>query len=81
MDKQVGREIIYSNIAGQPLTYKVANRAEVSVKNLVVYPKHEGNKIRIHLAFPVEVGSGTTWTVYVDAITGQEIEIKQNFAT
>jgi hypothetical protein len=80
-DKQVGREFIYSNIAGQPMSYKVGNRSEVSVGDLVVYPKQEGNKIRIHLAYPVEVGRGMTWTVFVDAITGQEIDVKQNFAS
>jgi hypothetical protein len=81
MDKMVGREFSYTNIAGQPLSYKVANRSEVSVKDLVVYPKLEGNKITIHLAYPVEAGQGMTWTVYVDAITGQEIDVKQNFAS
>jgi hypothetical protein len=81
IDRMVGREFIYSNIAGQPVSYKVANRSEVSVKDLVVYPKLEGNRITIHLAFPIEVGRGMTWTVYVDAITGQEIDVKQNFAT
>jgi len=81
VDRLVGREFTYSNIAGQPMRYKVANRSEVSVKDLVVYPKQEGNKIRIHLAYPVEVGSGMTWTVYVDAITGQDIDVKQNFAS
>jgi hypothetical protein len=81
VDKQVGREFIYSNIAGQPMSYKVTNRSEVSVKGLVVYPKQERNKITIHLAYPVEVGGGMTWTVYVDAVTGQEIDVKQNFAS
>jgi hypothetical protein len=81
MDKMVGREFGYTNIAGQPMSYKVTSRSEVSVKDLVVYPKQEGNRITIHLAYPVEVGQGTTWTVYVDAITGQEIDVKQNFAS
>jgi hypothetical protein len=81
VDKMVGREFGYTNIAGQPMTYKVASRSEVSVKDLVVYPKQEGNKITIHLAYPVEAGQGMTWTVYVDAITGQEIDVKQNFAS
>jgi hypothetical protein len=81
VDKMVGREFGYTNIAGQPMSYKVASRSEVSVKDLVVYPKQEGNRITIHLAYPVEAGQGTTWTVYVDAITGQEIDVKQNFAT
>jgi len=81
VDKMVGREFGYTNIAGQPMKYKVASRSEVSVKDLVVYPKQEGNRITIHLAYPVEAGQGTTWTVYVDAITGQEIDVKQNFAS
>jgi len=81
IDKMVGREFSYTNIAGQPMSYKVANRSEVSVKELVIYPKQEGNRIAIHLAYPVEAGKGMTWTVFVDAITGQEIDVKQNFAT
>jgi hypothetical protein len=81
IDKMVGREFSYTNIAGQPLSYKVANQSEVSVKDLVVYPKLEGNRITIHLAYPVEAGQGMTWTVYVDAITGKEIDVKQNFAS
>lgn len=81
VDKMVGRVFVYSTIAGQPASYKVASAAEVSVKDLVVYPKQEGNRITIHLAYPVEVGRGMTWTVYVDAITSQEIDVKQNFAS
>jgi hypothetical protein len=80
-DRMVGRTFNYTNIAGQPMSYKVRDRSEVSIKDLVVYPKPEGNRIRIHLAYPVEVGSGMTWTVYVDAITGQEIDVKQNFVS
>jgi hypothetical protein len=81
VDRMVGREFKYSNIAGMPMSYKVGQRSEISVKDLVVYPKQEGGRITIHLAYPVEVGSGTTWTVYVDAIRGQEIGVKQNFAS
>jgi hypothetical protein len=81
IDKMVGREFRYSDFGGKPMSYKVANRSEVSVKDLVVYPKLEGNRITVHLAYPVEAGRGTTWTVYVDAITGQEIDVMQNFRT
>jgi hypothetical protein len=81
VDKMVGREFGYSTIAGQSVSYKVASRSEVSVRDLVVYPKQQGNRITVHVAYPVEVGQGTTWTVYVDAITGQEIDVKQNFAS
>ena len=77
--KLVGREFTYSNFAGQPLTYKVAQASEISFKELVVFPKVEEQKIKLHLVYPVEVGRGTTWTVYVDAVTGEEVDTKQNF--
>jgi hypothetical protein len=75
----LGREFTYSNIAGQPLKYKVAQASEINVKELVVYPKVSEQKIRLHLAYPCEIGRGTTWTIYVDAITGEELDTKQNF--
>ena len=78
-NKFIGREFTYSNIAGQPLKYKVAQAAEITVKDLVVYPKVTEQKMTLHLAYPIEIGRGTTWTVYVDAITGQELDTKQNF--
>jgi len=80
-EKMVGREFSYSGIAGQPMRYRVTQRPEISVKELVVYPKLDGNRMTLHLAYPVEVGTGMTWTVYVDAINGQELGVKQNFAT
>lgn len=80
-ERMVGREFTYTSVAGQPLSYRVARREDVEIKSLVVYPKPGADKLTFHLALPFVVGSGTTWTVFVDAITGVEIEVKQNFAT
>ncbi len=81
IESLLGREFTYTSLTGQPLSYRVTQREEILIKDLVVYPKLEKNRLVFHLAYPVEVGRGTTWTVYLDAITGQEIEVKQNFAT
>lgn len=81
IDPLIGREFTYSNFAGQPMTYKVTQRNEISVNELVIYPKQEGDRISVSLAWQITVGRGTNWTVFVDAITGQEIEVKQNFVT
>jgi len=81
IDKFIGREFSYTNIAGQMMRYRVARREEILVKDLVVYPKPEKDRLVFHLAYPVEAGRGMSWTVYVDGMTGQEIEVKQNFAT
>jgi hypothetical protein len=80
-EKLVGRVFNYSSIAGQPLSYRVGNLKDIVVQDLVVYPKQTGNRLTLHLAYPIEVGDGMTWTVYVDAVTGDELEVKQNFAT
>lgn len=80
-DKFVGRAFSYSGIAGQSLSYKVGKRDEAKVKDLVVYPKQTGSRLTLHLAYPVEVGESMTWTVFVDAVTGAELEVQQNFAT
>jgi hypothetical protein len=80
-EKLVGREFSYADFGGQPRRYKAASRAAVSVKELVVYPLVEGTRLTIHLAYPIEVGEGMTWTVFVDAITGQELGVRQNFAS
>ena len=77
--KLANLEFTYSNLAGQPMTYKVTQESEIIVNDLVVFPKRSEQKLTLHLAYPVEVGRGTTWTIYIDAISGKEIEVKQNF--
>ena len=78
-EKLLGRQFSYTTIAGQPQSYKVVKRDDINIGDLVVYPKLEGARLEIHLAYPVIVGSGTTWTVFIDAITGEELGVKQNF--
>ena len=76
----LGREFTYTSIAGKPLTYKVSQRDEISVKELVIYPRADKDRLAVHLAWQVEVGRGTTWTMYIDAMTGKELEVRPNFA-
>ena len=80
-DKLLGREFTYTTIAGQPQGYKLSRQEDIKIGELVIYPKLEGNRLKIHLALPVVVGKGMTWTVYVDAIKGDELGVKQNFAS
>ncbi|NOT60714.1 MAG: hypothetical protein HOP19_10885 [Acidobacteria bacterium] len=80
-ERFVNREFTYTNIAGQPLRYRVARTDEVFVKEIVVYPRAAASRLTIHLAYPIVVGLGTTWTVYVDAVTGEELAVKSNFVS
>ena len=81
IERLIGREFTYTTIAGQPQSYKVSKQEEIAIKDLVVYPKQDNNKVSIHLAYPIEVGGGMTWTVFIDAISGRELGVKQNFAS
>jgi hypothetical protein len=79
--KLIDREFTYTTIAGRLQTHRVTKREEIVIKDPVVYPKQEGNRLTIYLAYPVDVGNGMTWTVYFDAIDGKELGVKQNFAS
>ena len=77
----VGRVFRYHGIDGRELEYRVGSIDEVLSRDPVVYAKEDGSRLLLHIAYPIEVGRGMTWTVFVDAIDGKEIEVKQNFNT
>jgi hypothetical protein len=80
-DEMIGREFKYSGIDGRPLSSRVERRDQITVGTPVIYPREEADRIILHLAYPVEVGSGLKWTVFIDAVTGREIAVRQNFNT
>jgi hypothetical protein len=80
-EKQVGREFTYRSIAGRPLTYKVPGVEVIGIKDPVIYPVVRGQRLVFFIAYPVEMGKGMTWTVYVDAVGGRELGVHQNFET
>lgn len=77
----VNREFEYSGIDGRPLRYRVERSEEISVGRLVIKPVEEGGRLLLYLAYPIEVGSSLKWTVYIDAVSGREIAVRQNFNT
>jgi uncharacterized protein YceK len=81
IEKLVNREFTYTTVAGKLQTYKAAKREDIVIREPVVYPKQEGNKLTVYLAYPIDVGDGMTWTVYFDAIEGEELGVKQNFVS
>jgi hypothetical protein len=77
----VGRSFTYTDIAGREQRVQVANANDVTVKQLVVLPIQKGDNIEVHLAWEVTAGRSLSWTVYLDAITGDELRAVQNFQT
>ena len=77
----VGRTFTYTDYAGHEQRAQMASASEVTVKQLVVLPIQKGDNIEVHLAWEVTAGRSLSWTVYVDAITGDELRAVQNFQT
>jgi hypothetical protein len=80
-EKQVGREFIYRSVAGRPMTYRVASVKEIGIRDPVIFPVVRPQRLVFYIAYPVVVGKGMTWTVYVDAVRGRELGVQQNFET
>ena len=79
--KVIGRTFIYKDIAGREQRTPIETPNEVTVKRLVVLPIEKGDAIEVHLAWEVVAGKSLSWTVYIDAGTGEELRVVQNFQT
>ena len=79
--KVIGRALTYSDIAGREQKTQIKGADEVSLKGIVVLPIEKGDAIEVRLAWEVVAGSSLTWTLYIDAITGEELRVVQNFNT
>jgi hypothetical protein len=77
----VGRTFTYSDIAGRQQQVRVDNPAEIKVRRVVVAPVEKSDRIEVHLAWEIVAGTSLSWTVYIDAMTGEEISAVQNFQT
>lgn len=77
----VGRTFTYGDVAGRPQTAKIGGLQEINVRRLVVVPLEKGDSIELHLGWEIVAGSSLTWTVYLDAITGEDLKVVQNFNT
>jgi len=79
--KVVGRTFSYRDIAGREQRTQIAEPGEVGVKRLVILPIEKGDAVEVRLAWEVVAGRSLSWTVYLDAITGEDVRVIQNFQT
>ncbi len=79
--KVMGRSFAYRDTAGREQREQIANEDEITVKQLVILPLEKGDQIEVRLAWEIVAGRALSWTVYIDAITGEELSVTQNFQT
>lgn len=79
--KVVGRTFSYTDIAGREQRTQIGAPTEVSVKRLVILPIEKGDAVEVHLAWEVIAGKSLSWTLYIDAFTGEDLRVVQNFQT
>jgi len=77
----VGRTFSYSDIAGHEQRTQVGGLDQVTVKRLVVLPVEKGDSTEVHLAWEIVAGKQLSWTIYIDAMSGQDLRVNQNFQT
>ena len=73
-----GRTFTYADVAGHEQKVQIA-AAEVTARQLVILPIQKGDNIEVHLAWELKAGKSLSWTVYIDAMTGDELRSTQNF--
>lgn len=79
--KVVGRTFSYSDIAGHEQRTQVGGLDQVTVKRLVILPIEKGDSTEMHLAWEIVAGKQVSWTIYIDAMNGQDLRVNQNFQT
>lgn len=79
--KVIGRTFSYTDIAGREQRTQVGAANEVSVRRLVILPVEKGDAVEVRLAWELVAGKSLSWTVYIDAVTGEELRVVQNFQT
>lgn len=79
--KILGRTFSYTDIAGREQRIPIGAANEVSVKRIVILPIEKGDSIEVRLAWEIIAGRSVSWTVYIDAVNGEEIKVVQNFQT
>ncbi len=77
----VGRTFSYTDIAGREQRTQIAEPSEVSVKRLVILPIEKSDAVDVRLVWEVTAGKSLSWTVYIDAVTGEDVRVIQNFQT
>jgi hypothetical protein len=79
--KVVGRTFSYRDIAGREQRSQIGAPNEVNVKRLVILPIEKGDAVEVRLVWEVIAGKSLSWTVYIDAVTGEDVRVVQNFQT
>jgi hypothetical protein len=77
----IGRAFTYTDIAGREQRTQIGGADEVAVKRAVILPIEKSDAIEVHLAWEIVAGKSLSWTVYIDAINGEELKVIQNFQT
>ena len=75
----VGRTFAYTDIGGREQRTAITAPGDVNVKRLVILPIAKSDAIEVHLAWELVAGKSLSWTVYLDAMTNEELKIVQNF--
>jgi len=80
-NKLNGRTFTYSDVVGSPRDYRVEQKDLSNVARKVIFVRKSSQGLEFRLSWKIPVGQELSWTVYIDAITGEELKVTQMFVT
>lgn len=80
-NKLNGKAFTYGDFVGNPIDYRVEQKDLSNTAHKVIFVKKSSQGLEFRLAWKILVGQGLSWTVYVDAITGEKLKAVQMFET
>lgn len=80
--KVIGKTLEYKDIGGQKQKYKItAGDIQNVPANKIVYMKETEKGLEFYTVWEIKIGNNSDWTVYIDTITGKQVDVSQNFQT
>lgn len=76
----IGKGLNYTKESGEPTTQKISEQSIDKKPILVVFVRTSKDGLEFRLAWEFRIQHGM-WTIYFDAITGEELVEMQNFVT
>jgi hypothetical protein len=72
--KLIGRTFSHRDDAGNERELRINSADEVNPRQLVILPVEKPDHIEVHLAWEIIAGKSPVFTVFVDAVTGEELK-------
>jgi hypothetical protein len=76
--KLIGRNFTLADRNGRQQQVSVSAASDISCAQVVVLAIQKGNRLEVRLAWQLGAAKAQGWSIYVDAVNGQELRLTEN---